>query len=543
MAKSQSLIKGHSENFPHQTRPPSQSFQNPPTYASTCTAATPPWAGGSPSTGNPHIKRSYSQIIAEANATIRSSTLIQFKLSKIADSDGKKPPNLSFSEFGEFLFDVLKIDPDSCLEIDLSTGRYDTRELLVKESADTNVITTANAPFVFKGHEILATVMSNQVTRVTFKHVPLSVPDEEIIHLCCHYGKLVDGVVHRDTVTIGGANRHTITSSTRWVEVELSPGKTLHNFYWLGGPLPGDVGRRVTVLHPNQPRQCSWCFKYPPSSSSATLTSSHCRGGGDGKTCQTRKTPRAKMSAYIESLKGEGYVSMRDQYLAPQAAFPSLQGGKSGLLEVLDKVDDADQLGDDDDENEDAKTASDKVVSALSAHEKSSSASKVSEEVLKPQPQPPDHSPVALGKSPEQGSKYQWKLETNFERYVSGNQKIINEGDIEAYANYCLEEQLVMLDPNGDPQKVAFAPGAESEFLKYAKKTASGFKTREGKLKTVNDMIWSQLRDPLLQAQLKVKNVGQGGGAKKGRLFSESSPGGNPDSKSKSLRVVSPVKP
>ena len=49
------------------------------------------------------------------------------------------------------------------------------------------------------------------------------------------------------------------------------------------------------------------------------------------------------MSAYIESLKCEGYISLRDQYLAPQAAFPSLQGGKSGLLEVLDKVDDADQ--------------------------------------------------------------------------------------------------------------------------------------------------------------------------------------------------------
>ena len=539
MANSHSL-----KNSPHPTRPPSQSSQSHPTYASSCTAATPPWAGGSPSTGNPHIKRSYSQIIAEANATIRSSTLIQFKLSKITDSEGKKPPNLSFSEFGEFLFDVLKIEPDSCLEIDLSTGRYDTRELLVKEDADTSMITTTNSPFVFKGHEISATVLSNQVTKVTFKHVPLSVPDEEIIHLCCHYGELVDGVVHRDTVTIGGASRHTITSSTRWVEVKLSPGKTFHNFYWLGGPLPGDVGRRVTVLHPNQPRQCSWCFKYPPSSSSTTLTPSHCRGGGDGKTCQTRKTPRAKMSAYIETLKGEGYISLRDQYLAPHAAFPSLQSGKSNLVDVLAKVDDVDHQPDEDEDEDGNRIASDALVNVSVDHEKSSSsASTVSEEVLKPPQKPPEKSPAAPGKSPDQGGKHQWKLETNFERYISGNLKVIKEGDIETYANYCLEQQLVMLDPEGDPQKAALAPGAESEFLKFSKKTASGFKTREGKLKTVSNMVWSQLQDPLLQAQFKVKNIGEGRGGKKGRLFSESSPGGNPDSRSKSLRIESPIKP
>ena len=242
------------------------------------------------------------------------------------------------------------------------------------------------------------------------------------------------------------------------------------------------------------------------------------------------------MSSYIESLKGEGYISLRDQYLAPQVAFPSLQqgqGGKSSLVEVLAKVDDADHMGDED-EDEDGKTASDKVVSASSPI--SISASMVSEEMLKP----PEQSQVESVKSPEPGRQHQWKLETNFEKFISGNSKAIKEGDIEKYANYCLEERLVMLDPDGDPKKAAYGPGGESEFLKYSKKTASGFKTREGKLKTVIDMVWSQLRDPLMQNKFK---VGQVGGGKKGRLFSQSSPSSKTDTRSKSLRVESPVKP
>ena len=125
-----------------------------------------------------------------------------------------QPQNLTFSQFGEFLFDQLKINPDSCLGIDLSTGRYDTRELMLKNGTDTSTIVTMT-PHIFKGHEIIATSLTSTVTKVTFRHVPLYIPDEELLHLCCHYGELVDGKVHRDQVTIGNANRHTLPCSTR----------------------------------------------------------------------------------------------------------------------------------------------------------------------------------------------------------------------------------------------------------------------------------------------------------------------------------------
>ena len=163
------MATGHSKKSgppPHQTRPPSQSSFN--CQAASTTAATPPWAGGSPSAGNPHIKRSYSEIIADAKSS-KSSVLIQFKLSKVA-TDDVKPPNLQNADFGEFLFDFLKINAECCLGVDMATGRYDTKELLVKADTDLTNIVTPN-PHLFKQHAITATVLSSQVTKVTFKNV------------------------------------------------------------------------------------------------------------------------------------------------------------------------------------------------------------------------------------------------------------------------------------------------------------------------------------------------------------------------------------
>ena len=68
--------------LPHQPRPPSQRSSRPTSSFKPCTTATSPWAGGSASAGNPHIKRNYAQIIADARDTTSNPTLIQFKLEK-----------------------------------------------------------------------------------------------------------------------------------------------------------------------------------------------------------------------------------------------------------------------------------------------------------------------------------------------------------------------------------------------------------------------------------------------------------------------------
>ena len=124
----------------------------------------------------------------------------------------------------------------------------------------TNALTT-DTPKLFRQHEVRVIVISNMATKVTFKGVPILVPNEELLHLCKHDGKLVDNKVNRQVIRLGNDIKHEILNSTRTVQVQLHPGKFLKNFYWLSGPNPGERGRRVTVLHSNQPSQCSHCFK------------------------------------------------------------------------------------------------------------------------------------------------------------------------------------------------------------------------------------------------------------------------------------------
>ena len=52
-----------------------------------------------------------------------------------------------------------------------------------------------------------------------------------------------------------------LQGSTRFVDMEMSPGARFMNYYWMEGPLSGDRGCRITVLHSGQERQCSNCLR------------------------------------------------------------------------------------------------------------------------------------------------------------------------------------------------------------------------------------------------------------------------------------------
>ena len=99
-------------------------------------------------------------------------------------------------------------------------------------------------------HEIRLVLQNEISTSVMFKNVPLSVPDEEIIHLCMHYGIPVNNTVTRDTLQ--NDQGRGMKGSSKFVDMILDKGKTFENFYWMEGPLPGAKGRRITVLHPGQ---------------------------------------------------------------------------------------------------------------------------------------------------------------------------------------------------------------------------------------------------------------------------------------------------
>ena len=119
----------------------------------------------------------------------------------------------------------------------------------------------------------------------------------------------------------------------------------------MSGPDPGDRGRRVTVLHPNQPAQCSHCLKYPHPSSSPTPSSNHCQGGGNGKICKDLLTDRTSMTSYIKSLKDEGYTSLRDKHYNKLKSFPAL-GKVPPIITLNPDVTDRENQADNDDDDE-----------------------------------------------------------------------------------------------------------------------------------------------------------------------------------------------
>ena len=127
----------------------------------------------------------------------------------------------------------------------------------MKNATDLSQILTTHTPHVYKSHEISISMISHRACRVTFKGIPFSVPAEEILLLASHYGELTSNKVYRETVRLGGSVSHTLPCSNRFIEMKIHSGKPMRNYYWMTGPNQGESGRRITVLHPNQPKQCS----------------------------------------------------------------------------------------------------------------------------------------------------------------------------------------------------------------------------------------------------------------------------------------------
>ena len=165
-----------------------------PSFNSTTSA----WVGGGGGALKPPRQRSFAEIMAEQK-TNRNILEIVLKRIHSRDSDGNviTPKNLTYDDLGTFLFDILKLKAEDCLRFNYTLGRYDTREVMLKSGVD---ISQYLGSCVFLGHKITTRKQSCNVTKVTFRNVPLNIPDEEIIHLCETYGKPVDYIVHYETL-------------------------------------------------------------------------------------------------------------------------------------------------------------------------------------------------------------------------------------------------------------------------------------------------------------------------------------------------------
>lgn len=285
-------------------------------HQSSALPVTSVWAGDKEKAKRESVKmRSFEEIIADATAN-RNIMEIHLKKNLDEENPNVKPANLTFDQIGELLFDHLKIKSEDCLRFNFSSYRYDRREVILKPNVDiTPYLKTISD---FYGHTVTTVRQSSNIIRVSFRNVPLNVPDEEIVHLCSFYGTPLNNKVEYEKLS--NVKCAGLTGSTRFVDMEMNPGSSMMNFYWMEGPLPGDQGCRITVLHSGQDRQCSHCLK--------TL-SGGCPGQGQGKVCKSLGTKMTRMIDYMAEIKiNRGYESLKTAYLMK---FPAINSKKAAV--------------------------------------------------------------------------------------------------------------------------------------------------------------------------------------------------------------------
>ena len=289
------------------------------------------------------------------NKQKKEHSMIEIKFQRDRFDGDVNRKNLDLDTVSEYILGELKIKPEHILEVDLNTGRHDTKQITFKPGVDIDKY-VLDFPDTFAGFHINISKMSNKEKKVTFKNVPSYIHDDELLNLCSIYGT-VEGEVRRETVTLKSTDSTvTLPSSTRYVMMRMKPGMSFNNYYWMEGPLQGDQGRRITVLHSGQSQQCSYCLE---------TIDEGCPGKGNGKKCEANGGVRAKMSVYMENLRMRtGYRSLKDEYNEMMRRFNKHCEDKDGVTDPDDIDKFVEEYDEEEDDDGDEKTNDSKVKMA-----------------------------------------------------------------------------------------------------------------------------------------------------------------------------------
>ena len=192
------------------------------------------------------------------------------------------------------------VKPEDCVLFNYSFSNFSNKEVGFKPAVD---LSPFLGNFKFKGHTTITKRQTSRSVRVSFKNVPLNVPDQELLNIIECYGEATDAMVSYHPSTNPKA-RGIVNANTRHIEMILSE-KKMPNFFWLEGPLPGDSSSRVTATYPGQTPQCYNCLRI----------GNLCPAEGKGKLCVELKTQRLRMDLYVNSLKlRDNYSTLKYQY-------------------------------------------------------------------------------------------------------------------------------------------------------------------------------------------------------------------------------------
>ena len=217
------------------------------------------------------------------------------------------------NDWASLIFDDLDIKVEEVAAIDFHAGGPNMVEIKFAEGVDPS-------KYIGLSHnknDLAFTLKqaSQASTTVTFKGVPLYVPDQELLHLVRSYGgKLESESVHHVPVELNtekGGSFH-ISSTTRTINASFPPTKRLRSYYWLQGPLDKDQMRRVTVEHDGQVgRQCAHCLR------NSADPINPCDFNGKTSACKLNNpNGRLSLAKYFALLKHEDhYVSLKNTYM------------------------------------------------------------------------------------------------------------------------------------------------------------------------------------------------------------------------------------
>ena len=275
-------------------------------------------------------KKDFREIMTEskANRNILEISIPRPETNPNSTPGASQSSGMSYDDFADFLFDHLQVNPKDLLSFNYSLSNFGNKEVGFMPNVD---LTPYVGSFSFHGHTLLTRRQSSRAVRVTFRHVPLNIPDQELLNIIECYGTVTDSVVHYEAVNNPKA-RGIVNANTRHMEMILSD-KKLPNFIWLEGPLEGDTGARITVTYPGQTAQCYNCLR----------VGGECPGMGKGKLCVEKKTPRMKVDTYMKYLKQkDNFATLKVKYAQayPLLGVPAVQQqeGTFGAEEEKDEL-------------------------------------------------------------------------------------------------------------------------------------------------------------------------------------------------------------
>ena len=114
--------------------------------------------------------RIYADIILKQK---KERTMIELKFTrkKNDDDNSRTNRNVDADVVGEYIFSELKVKPEEIQEIDLNTGRYDTKQILFRNGVNIDSYLN-NFPDTYLDYYVTVSRMTQNERKVTFKNVP-----------------------------------------------------------------------------------------------------------------------------------------------------------------------------------------------------------------------------------------------------------------------------------------------------------------------------------------------------------------------------------